>query len=143
MRRLYALLFVLAFSFTALIVGTNVYSQAGRAKPARAEGRILIKMRSGIEPWDEPGIIGDQVLAARPARISSLDVGGEREGLYVVELDSGVTVEEAIAQALQDPRVEYAEPDYLLYTRAVPNDPHFDLQWGLFNTGASFGKPGA
>jgi subtilisin family serine protease len=31
----------------------------------------------------------------------------------------------------------------LLYTAAIPNDPFFDRQWGLFNTGANFGKAGA
>ena len=43
--------------------------------------------------------------------------------------------------------VEYAEPDYIVQTAAVPNDPSFGQLWGLRNTGQLIqgvsGTPGA
>src|SRR5437899_343513 len=45
------------------------------------------------------------------------------------------------------PDVEYAEPNYIVHTTAIPNDPRFGELWGLQNTGqtiqASVGVPGA
>src|SRR5262249_33664777 len=35
--------------------------------------------------------------------------------------------------------VEYAEPNYILHTTAVPNDPRFSPLWGLQNTGQNNG----
>src|SRR5215471_13141370 len=35
--------------------------------------------------------------------------------------------------------VEYAEPNYILHTTAVPNDPRFSSLWGLQNTGQNNG----
>src|SRR3989475_5352069 len=43
--------------------------------------------------------------------------------------------------------VQYAEPNYIVHTTAIPNDPRFGELWGLQNTGqiiqASVGVPGA
>src|SRR5713226_1726066 len=33
------------------------------------------------------------------------------------------------------PDVEYAEPNYMVHTTAIPNDPRFGELWGLQNTG--------
>ncbi|HET9532516.1 MAG TPA: S8 family peptidase [Blastocatellia bacterium] len=140
-RIIAALLLFLAVS----ISGPDVHSQRPGPRPARVEGQILVKVRSEVLREVAPDVIADQVLSARSARVSSLDIGigGDDDGLFLVQLDGTVSVEEAIDRALQDPRVEYAEPNYLLYTQAIPNDPFFDRQWGLFNTGASSGKVGA
>ncbi|HJV64157.1 MAG TPA: S8 family peptidase, partial [Geomonas sp.] len=50
-----------------------------------------------------------------------------------VKLRKGVSVEEALKSYQADPRVEHAEPDYLLNAQASPNDPFFSQLWG-FNT---------
>src|SRR5712691_10548587 len=45
------------------------------------------------------------------------------------------------------PDVEYAEPNYIVHTTAIPNDPRFGELWGLQNTGQTIqgfpGIPGA
>src|SRR5437899_775809 len=45
------------------------------------------------------------------------------------------------------PDVEYAEPNYIVHTTAIPNDPRFGELWGLQNTGQTIlgfpGLPGA
>src|SRR5262249_42343573 len=40
-----------------------------------------------------------------------------------------------IAQLSQRSDLEYAEPDYVVYAAAVPNDPWFSNQWALRNVG--------
>lgn len=48
-----------------------------------------------------------------------------------------------------DPRVEYAEPNYLMHAlgaepeEKLPDDPEFSKQWALKNTGQNGGLPGA
>ena len=39
--------------------------------------------------------------------------------------------------------VEYAEPNYIYRTSDIPNDPSFNQQWGLHNTGQTGGTPDA
>ncbi|MCH7884653.1 MAG: S8 family serine peptidase [Planctomycetes bacterium] len=62
--------------------------------------------------------------------------------LLVVEVPSG-TVQEALASYRADPNVLYAEPDFVVHTTAVPNDPGFSFLWGLQNAGQTVnGDPG-
>jgi subtilisin family serine protease len=56
------------------------------------------------------------------------------DGLQLVEVPAG-TVQQAISAYQSRPDVLYAEPDYIVYPTAVPNDPDFSLLWGLHNTG--------
>ena len=46
-------------------------------------------------------------------------------------------------ELLADPRVAYVEPNYLMDSASLPNDPSFGELWGLENTGQNDGSPGA
>ncbi len=50
-------------------------------------------------------------------------------------LPEEMSVPEALDLYGRDPGVDFVEPNYLLYPQSVPNDPYFDQQWGLSNTG--------
>ena len=50
-----------------------------------------------------------------------------------LKLPRDMTVEEALEIYRNDPDVEYAEPNYLRYATATPNDPFFGNLWGLDN----------
>lgn len=58
-----------------------------------------------------------------------------------IRLRPGLSVAEAIRLYEQDPTVEFAEPNFLV--SAKTDDPLFDLQWALRNTGQTGGRPGA
>jgi subtilisin family serine protease len=63
-------------------------------------------------------------------------------GLQLIEVPR---VELASARAVYEDHADvlYAEPDYFVYPTVVPNDPDFDLLWGLHNTGQTVGsQPG-
>ncbi len=89
-------------------------------------------------------------LSDEGARDAALrTVGGEiREsydvvpGLCLVEIDESVEV--AIAKLLASKAVAYAEPNWVMRTTAIPNDPNFGNLWGMRNIGQTVnGDPGA
>lgn len=73
------------------------------------------------------------------------------EGLQLVKLPEGLSVAEAVEKYNADSHVLYAEPDYIYRVQHcnlnLPDDPFYELQWGLNNTGQEVsdirGTPGA
>ncbi len=107
---------------------------AARAQDARhlskyVPGEVLVKFK------DEASSLG----------MTSLDVDGNaRETkafsvngrvIHQYKLDGTMSVDEAILKYRSNPAVEYAEPNYLYWLKAIPNDAQFDTLWGLHNTG--------
>ncbi len=129
----------------SLVLSSFTFVAAGQSeKPGQsslyAPDQIIVKIRPGAV--SETSRVADEILPARRASAESLG-SNLTDGLYVIKLEEGTEVEDAIREARSNPLVEYAEPDYYLHHTAIPNDIFFDRQWGLFNTGASFGRPGA
>jgi subtilisin family serine protease len=58
-----------------------------------------------------------------------------RPGFELVQLHSGTSMADAITKLRSDPRVLTAVPDQELELSSTPDDPLFDEQWGLRNTG--------
>jgi subtilisin family serine protease len=67
------------------------------------------------------------------------------DGVQLLSLAPGVSVEETIQKYQASAMVEYAEPDYWVQASAEPNDPKYadGTLWGLNNTGRSGGIAGA
>jgi subtilisin family serine protease/subtilisin-like proprotein convertase family protein len=63
-------------------------------------------------------------------------------GLYEIQLDRGVSVQQALAAYSVDANVQFAQADYVLVSSAVPNNPMFNQQYALLNTGQNGGTPG-
>lgn len=63
-------------------------------------------------------------------------------GAYVIDLDPGVTVEQALALYQASGGVVQAEADLQLSTSWTPNDTRFGDQWFLNNTGQAGGTRG-
>jgi len=105
--------------------------------PAHAEhvtGELLVRWKAS---------------ARAPARLEALAPLGARAlarfavpGLERLRLE-GVSVEEAVLRLSRDPRVEYAEPNYLWSIDRVPNDPLYPELYGLRNAGQTGGTSGA
>ena len=56
-------------------------------------------------------------------------------GMQVVKLPSNLSVNDAIAEYRKNPDILYVQPNYIYHTAALtPNDPSYNLQWGLNNT---------
>ncbi|NIT56854.1 MAG: S8 family serine peptidase [Aliifodinibius sp.] len=55
----------------------------------------------------------------------------EFDKYYLAVFDSTYTVDEVVNAFTVESEVEYAEPDYIFIAFGTPNDPFFNLQWGL------------
>jgi len=130
--------------------------QAGMDKPSAlgkvgkkfAPGEVLVKFKgttalehAGGKASMEETIGGlpasaQQALAAiqaTPVRVNRLT------GALKVRLPDPTRMPQAIDALYRSGTVEYAEPNILIRTSALPNDPNFTKQWSLNNTGQTGG----
>jgi subtilisin family serine protease len=119
-------------------VGAPPIPVSGVAAPDRAAsvpGEVIVRFKDGVSA--AAGVTTLSRSGARPLR--ELPVRGMR----LVRVAPGTTVAGTVADLESDPRVDWAQPNYLLHTAAIPNDPRFGELWGLHNTGqAVSGTPG-
>src|SRR5919108_5893280 len=135
MRRLSLLLFTLSIALSSW--GVSFAADAPAPEIAQyVQDEIILRFRTGTDETRK-------VMA-------HFRVGGKRsnvfkilQGLEVVKLPRGLSVSEAIQLYAQHPEVLYAEPNYIVRTTVIPNDPRFPEMWGLDNSGQSGGTPGS
>lgn len=121
-----------------LIPNKSAYSQAGnRVKRNYVEGEIIVKLKDDVEPILEQDI-PEAVLKVRGEGVERL-TRRQSGNINLVRFNKSLSVEQAVQQAQQDPRVEYAEPNYLLEAAKTPDDIFFSAMWGLSNQGSLFG----
>ncbi len=112
--------------------------QSQNNRPAYVPGQILVQYRE-----DNGSINAQAKTAARLELSQSLQAEYKLQALKIgsvrrpdlLKLGSGQNLEAVIARLQNDPRVLYAEPNYYLYTTALPNDPDIGQQWALASAG--------
>jgi subtilisin family serine protease len=123
----------LFLSYAAALPGATV------SAPEYRTNQIVIRPRVGTNPAALA-----MFHAAHGANVShSFDKAG---GSQVITVPAGETVPSLIAKYQQSSLVEFAEPDYLVFSSAtLPNDPYFTngLLWWLDNYGQNGGTPHA
>jgi len=91
-------------------------------------GEVIVKYRDGAQSPAAQRVRAELGLVPLNALMR-----GRAEHL---RLPAYLPVTGALATLSRDPAIEYAEPNYLRFARAVtPNDFYFGQQWGLKNTG--------
>ena len=135
MKRQVIILITVALYVKCDISNSSAYPQkAARHRQAYAADQILVKLRLNAIIDKDQIQVAEAVLPTRSTRAERLSPKDE-DDTYVIHLRGNVTAEEAIAEARRDPRVEYAEPNYLYYPAdTIPNDGFFDQMWGLQNS---------
>ncbi|MBU0482242.1 MAG: S8 family serine peptidase [Proteobacteria bacterium] len=98
-------------------------------------GELIVKFKKGVSKAKKSSKHAKR-KARRLKKYKNLDIEH-------VELAQDDNLEEAIAKYKDDPEVEYAEPNYIVYAQALPDDPQFSQTWGLLNTGQTGGTAGA
>jgi hypothetical protein len=88
------------------------------------EGEVLLKFRDGRAGANHAAIMA----AAEADTIEAVDA----RGLHRLR-SRRLRTPELLALLARDPDVEFAEPNYLVRVLALPTDPSFTSQWGLFN----------
>ncbi|MDH4140164.1 MAG: S8 family serine peptidase [Coriobacteriia bacterium] len=130
---------------------------------ADAVGNALPAGLAELEAQEQPYAPGEVIVKFRDAgstssaKKSSLHskAGGRKgkklgrtPGLEIVELQDGVSVQDAVAAYEALAEVEYAEPNYRHRIAggtvdSIPTDPDFAELWGLHNTGQTGGTDDA
>ncbi|MEW6416694.1 MAG: S8 family serine peptidase [Nitrospirota bacterium] len=118
------------FLFYLLFFFLTISASSAQQKTSYKEGELLIKFKPGV---NIQAVFHDSSKAKVKKHF-------KKTRIYLVELQEGMSVEEAIKLYKKNPDVEYAEPNYILYALDVfPNDPSFNNLWGLHNTGQTGG----
>ena len=116
--------FVLAADFSEL------NSEQSLQEPQTATGEILVKLSDSVDEPDELNQLANE---------NELETKSDflEENIAVLKTkDAQEDVEQKIKQLSQDPRIEYAQPNFKYHSFAIStNDPDRDLQWALDNFG--------
>src|ERR1044071_8185833 len=111
-------------------------------KPSRAvqnaahrEGELLVRFRPGVSPHDK-----DTIIATHGARRKKQLEGDS--GVEKLELSGDLST--VALELLLNPQVEFVERNFLIAKDELsPNDPQFNEQWALRNTGQNGGQFGS
>ena len=129
------------FSFV-LIPQSKVYSQRRDTRQLYADDSIVVKLKAEVETNSDPDLMAEEIVRAPGVRAEALTTRPQA-GIQLIHLNRSISVEDAVRRAKEDPRVEYAEPDYFVYAmETVPNDPFFNQMWGLSNLSCQTCNPG-
>jgi len=88
-----------------------------------APGELLVKVTGGP---DSPAAVEAHARVGATVLRSFPFIGWQ-----CVKLPAGMTAEAGIAAYEQNPKVEGAEPNYLVHADVVPNDPMYPQLWGM------------
>jgi RHS repeat-associated protein len=101
------------------------------------EGEVLVRFREGVSEKDK-----ETIIATHGGR-KKLQLKGD-SGFERLELAAGRDAKTTVLQLLLNPQVQFAEPNFLIAKEDVnPNDPRFQEQWALNNTGQDSGQFGS
>lgn len=110
----------------ALVLSLAVAPFATATAPTAGPGdyaadRVLVGFRPGTPAWEVAGAHAAAGTKAR-GRIAQL-------GVEIVEVPKGRTVTGLIKAYEKNPNVKFAEPDFVVQTLLVPDDPIYPNQW--------------
>lgn len=169
---LLSLVFLVALCCISLLAGAGRGTDlapadgAGEEEPATGTpqfkpDQLLVRFRAGIGADRQRAVVASGLARVKTVRLMALrgkpvatqsipgTSGSVFEHLAVVSLSEGADLASALARFRAHPDVLYAEPNYLLHLcelstpSVTPNDPNFNQQWGMRNTGQIQGVPGA
>jgi len=118
--------------FLLIFVGASVVTAQERYMP----GEMIVKLNRGVSKADLDVLNASYGVSVIEYK-DTLDV-------YRLRIPSNRTVLEMVELYRGDPRVEYAEPNYMGGGGDfTPNDTFFNTQWYLNNMGQTAGRVGA
>jgi subtilisin family serine protease len=118
------ILFALVAGVLALGGPASQAAPEQKPTPQLVPGELLVGFRADVSAAGETSVLksvgATEKRSFKKIRGSLLHVGN---------------VDAALDKLRKDPRVRYAEPNFIVHADALPNDPGFGNLWGLNNTG--------
>jgi len=114
---------------------TNQKSLPSQDKISYSSDHILVKFK--------PSIPDEYVQATMNSfQIKEYNVIPQIN-VFKIKIPESLSTEDILYLMKQHQYVEYAEPDYVAYATATPNDNFFQYQYALYNSGQNIGPPGS
>ena len=120
---------------TKITLGARVSAPPAKSRkaPGFKSDEILVKFKAGTSE-QTINTINAKYRTSIVRKIPKL-------GVLKLKVASAAYPPNVVAAYKNEPTVEYAELNYLVHTVLTPNDPSFNQQWGLNNTGQTGGIP--
>ncbi len=138
--RLHSWLFALLGSVLLLVSGLPLTAHAVMGQQASGQSQkaneILVRFSSTTRNHSRQQVL--RAAGCTESRRFRLV-----KGLSLVTIDTGASMDSTLRQLRSSSQVLYAEPNYIVTTMAIPDDPRFGELYGLNNTGQTGGTPDA
>lgn len=108
--------------------------------PAFVPGQLIIRFQDGLSPEEIAAFYKEYGLTEMDDLNRQTVTAGQELKLTFVPVDVNQTLIDTLER---DPRVIYAEPNFILQISKTPDDPDFSKLWALNNTGQTGGTAGA
>jgi len=126
---------------TAAPVKEDKPSRGSDKRPAFVSDEIIIKFKKGFDLTSSD--LDNFVVANYKKLAHRTNKHIKKHGIDRLYLLQVKDLRKTIKRLRQHPQVDYAEPNYIVHTLSIPNDPDFSLLYGLNNTGQTGGTPDA
>ena len=115
--------------------GSGHLGRLASSGPPAVPDELIVGFRSGVALGQQEVALQEAGGAATLKRFGQINAS-------LVHTAPGASA--GVAKALaNDPRVRYAEPNYIVSATVTPNDTRYSELWGMNNTGQTGGTPDA
>jgi subtilisin family serine protease/chitodextrinase len=113
----------------ALAGGSGAARGPAKSPPGERHvpGELIVAFRPGVTPSHREEALAAAGLKKKRALT--------KDGRTALAVGNPAAEETALKRLGSDPRVAYAEPNFVVQALKTPNDPSFGQLWGLVNTG--------
>jgi subtilisin family serine protease len=125
--RLSICLVLLQALVVAFALGAPGAARPGKQEPQAVPGELLVGFAATLPQAESHALVAG-VSAKESRRFRRINAA-----LLKVDPDK---LEKTLEKLRRDPRVRYAEPNFLVHADALPNDPYYGQLWGLHTIGA-------
>lgn len=143
MKRPAILVLVISTLLLGFFVSSGRMTAQSDERPAFVPGQVIVRFQPGVTREQISDFYAQYGLSEK----GNLDRDPTDTDEEMRLAASPVDIDDQLIELLEnDPKVVYAEPNYLLQisqSRTPPSDPLFDQLWGLHNTGQTGGTADA
>lgn len=91
--------------------------------------RIIVGFKNDVSDVEQGAV--HRAVANTTGTINPSPLKRVGDAAAYIDVTGATSLDAAIQSYRADPRVRYAEPDYIVHTTETPNDPSFDTQYAL------------